>query len=110
MTTTTPTPLRHRPRCPGPDLHEFDGRKGDRMERCAACDVTRRISRAKPEAAPVAEPAPVPEDGRGPAERAGARYVCRMHPAEAVNWRGNGCPRCARKNAPRRTDRPADEL
>ena len=36
--------------------------------------------------------------------------TCAAPGCEAVNWRGNGCPRCARKNAPRRTDRPADEL
>lgn len=99
--------IEHRWECTGPDLVEFDGRQGDRIEQCMACRRMRvlngpdKIADARVQR--IAEPA---AEGAGEPITAPVLYgyACREHLA-SVNWRGKGCVRCARELADRITGR-----
>lgn len=98
--------IEHRWECTGPDLIEFDGRQGDRVEQCRTCGRLRALP--GPGAVAVALPevaaapsysryAPVPEPIAAPVL---SGYVCRDH-LEPTNWRGKGCARCDAEMAKR---------
>ena len=120
--------IEHRSECTGPELVEFWGRQGDRVEQCMACHRMRVLngpdkiadareqSAAKPPAAPVVAARQVSRDGtpepterrmrnfRIPSAPVLSGYVCREHLAP-VNWRGKGCARCAAELAERSNTR-----
>lgn len=50
--------LRHMPTCPGVDLHETTGSRGDRMTRCRGCGRFALASEVGRQAPPTAETRP----------------------------------------------------
>lgn len=128
-TATTASRIRHRADCRKVDLYETVGALGDMLLRCRSCHrfallgASSSTTPARPVAAPErpAEPREVLEMPRPPRVRRAAaqraaepapapvllvrRWRCGNHPANAVTWRGTGCPECEEARAARQRAR-----
>lgn len=83
--------LDHREGCHSP-RHKLNlGDRGDLLLRCRTCKALRVLP---PDT--LEDPAAV----LAPAPYAGSSWSCREH-MKPVNWRGKGCPDCARRSKKR---------